>query len=459
MVGQRRDWLLIGLSTLGTALALVATVQTLQLQVDASRALLCGSSTWFDCRTAHASSFSHFLGIPIAWYGVLLFFWVTVALACGEALGLSRDAVRFTCRITLLGALPVCAAEAYAMLFLLRVVCPLCVSIDLVVLLLFLGLATGRRQAGVGIIKYWRGFRERAASGPSLKAQGDIRWCFGSLLMLFATGLVAMSVVSNVVFRVGKVDVAREAREHFLQAPTRLVVPGDAPSWGSPGATVEIVVASDFLCPICKESGLVLRGLLAEYAGSTRLRFLNYPLSTQVNPYVKHDIHPLAGMAASAALSAQKMGGFWSFHDEMFRNQSGISKQRILDLATHRGWDAGKFWEEMGSPRTSNRLRQDIEAAHSAGVLGTPTVWVNGRVVRRWSTPPLLRRILDAELDRRGSSATGRPRQAARRPTGPEHPPFSFSAAGTEAGMRPRMVEIHTLRREPPVPGGTMRRR
>ena len=53
-----------------------------------------------------------------------------------------------------------------------------------------------------------------------------------------------------------------------------------------------------------------------------------------------------------------------------------------MKLAAKRGWDGEAFAACIDSEESFQRVRNDIEVGHRAKVVGTPTVFFNGRLER-----------------------------------------------------------------------------
>jgi protein-disulfide isomerase/uncharacterized membrane protein len=401
------DRVLVGLCLSGAALSLVATFQTLQIQSSALGTMLCSVTSWLDCRAAHASRFASVGDVPVAWGAFLFYLWIGVAWVAAVPLGIGRRAVAKAAGLLTLAALLVCAVEAGVMVFRLRTLCPVCLALDANTGLLAWALLKARAAGRAGLPGPAGGAQPPASAGPQLPASAgpsrrnaDLAWCGASFVFLAVAGVACMWGVHGVLSRNERIDEAAAVREYFRHQPGEVVVPAGAPTWGTAGARVVVVMYSDFQCPFCKPAGLTLARMLADYQGSVALRFVNYPLDGAVNPYVPRSLHPLAGLAAAAALCAQERGQFWGFHDDLFRNQERLSERLIGELARRRGWSTEAFAARMRSEGIAGRLREDVEAAHRSGVTGTPSIFINGRPVRHWYHPRVLREILRVELGR-----------------------------------------------------------
>ncbi|MBW2671057.1 MAG: thioredoxin domain-containing protein [Deltaproteobacteria bacterium] len=122
---------------------------------------------------------------------------------------------------------------------------------------------------------------------------------------------------------------------------------------------------------------------------NVKIVFKNFPLRR----------HKYATKAAMAALAADGQGKFWQFHDRLFKNYKQLSDQKIKDIARDLGFDIEKFEKQMKDPGILAQIRQDMLDGNQAGVRGTPTVFIGGRLLRNWS-PKEFQKLIDKELGR-----------------------------------------------------------
>lgn len=144
---------------------------------------------------------------------------------------------------------------------------------------------------------------------------------------------------------------------------------------GAAEAPVTIVVFSDYQCPYCSRLAKTLQEVLDKYPEDAKLVFKNYPLS----------IHKSAKEAALAALAAKKQEKFWEVHDLLFENYKTLSSEKIEEIAQEAGLDPEKFAEDMKAPELEKLIDKDVKEARTAGVRGTPTVFINGKIVKKKS--------------------------------------------------------------------------
>jgi len=131
----------------------------------------------------------------------------------------------------------------------------------------------------------------------------------------------------------------------------------------------------------------LLEQVLEKNPEKVRIVFKNFPLRS----------HPFALKAATAAMAAGKMGKFWEFHDLLFQNHDRINDEKISEIATTLGLDQETLDKDMQDPEIGQQIRRDFQDGIDAGVRGTPTVFINGKLLRDRS-PEGLQRAVDEAL-------------------------------------------------------------
>jgi protein-disulfide isomerase len=115
-----------------------------------------------------------------------------------------------------------------------------------------------------------------------------------------------------------------------------------------------------------------LEQVLKQHPRQVKVVFKHYPLRR----------HTWALPAAQAATAAGNHGKFWEFHDLLFKNYNKLSDSKIEEIAVSVGLDSRALKEEMKAPRIADRIDADVHNGKSAGVRGTPTVFIDGVVLR-----------------------------------------------------------------------------
>lgn len=145
---------------------------------------------------------------------------------------------------------------------------------------------------------------------------------------------------------------------------TRLPVKGPA------NASVTVIVFSDYLCPVCNALESVLHQVLEKYPNDVKLVH-------KLCPY-----HDFSKEAVEAAYAAWDQGKFWEYHDLLFYNQLLLNKPKITAIAEKLHLDLKRFNKKMKDPVIQKLIERDMADVSRLGILGTPTVYINGKVLK-----------------------------------------------------------------------------
>lgn len=161
------------------------------------------------------------------------------------------------------------------------------------------------------------------------------------------------------------------AKEAAVSAERFSVNLAGAPSLGPENAAITMVVFSDFECPFCNKGADRLKVLQAKYGANLRIAFKQRPL-----PF-----HKNARLAAKASIAAANQGKFWEYHDTLFEDQSKLNRDGLISVAKDLGLDADRFAKDLDAPETDAKVKADEAEADKLDVRGTPTFFVNGRMI------------------------------------------------------------------------------
>ena len=131
----------------------------------------------------------------------------------------------------------------------------------------------------------------------------------------------------------------------------------------------------------------LLEQVLGQYPKEVKVVFKNFPLPS----------HKFAMKAAIAALAAGSQGKFWEFHDLLFQDYNRLNDQKVKEIVVKLGLNEQEFEKKMADPQIVQKIRQDYTEGVAAGVNGTPTLFVNGRLLRNRSLEGF-REIIAKEL-------------------------------------------------------------
>src|SRR5436190_5770689 len=178
-------------------------------------------------------------------------------------------------------------------------------------------------------------------------------------------------------------------------------VPGAEPSHfrGSENASVTLEEFGDFECPPCGLLYPVLKGIEGEHGPRLKVIFREFPLMPN---------HPHSLAAARAAEAAGLQGKFFEMHDLLYENQTKWKEMFDVRPAFEAyakviGLDVERWKKDQTSEAVEQRIFLDGNRAHSLGVKGTPTVFLNGTEIPfEQLTPEGLRAAINQAFSKAG---------------------------------------------------------
>jgi protein-disulfide isomerase len=155
--------------------------------------------------------------------------------------------------------------------------------------------------------------------------------------------------------------------------PSRVVsLPLDgSPAKGPADAQVTVVEFADLECPACRAAQPAVDAVLAAHAGNVRLVLKLYPIAT----------HPHAEAAAHAALAAGRQGKFWEMEHALLKGQEHLEPGDIEGYARKLGLDMTRFRADLNAPDIAAKVGRDRQLGDAVKVNGTPTLFVDGRML------------------------------------------------------------------------------
>ena len=210
--------------------------------------------------------------------------------------------------------------------------------------------------------KFYNENKQQFGGRPFAEVKDDLVRLLNVREQLQAKAAFAVNLRKTATIKINLVEPA---------PPTFTVAAEGRPALGDAKAPVTVVVFSDFECPKCALAHDMLDEIAREYAGKVRLIARNYPLEQ----------HRYAYKAALAAEAALEQGKYWEYAKLLFANQKSLSVEKLKELATQAGLDRARFDAALDSAKHAEAVDRDMADGGRAGVLGTPTVYVNGRPV------------------------------------------------------------------------------
>ena len=165
---------------------------------------------------------------------------------------------------------------------------------------------------------------------------------------------------------------------------------------GDPDAPHSVIVYEDFLCPFCGELEGAPRDDFERLAeeGELLVEYRPFNLLERISDYSPRAVNAFAVVLEESGPEVAKR-----YHDLLFDNQPSESgpfpaNQDLLDLAVEAGAEEDEVSEGILEVTMRDWVDDATAAAIEAGVQGTPTVILDGKVVQGQPQD-----ILDAVLE------------------------------------------------------------
>jgi len=394
---KRNGWLVITFAAVGLAICLYLYSFHVELLMgEIKSGPLCGADNGLGCHSVASGPYSSMLGLPLAAWGAI-FFSALVLLGFGGVI-FWRDSGRVFLRWAFFLAVFGLAFDlylAYTMIFRIEAICWLCVAtyaINFVIIIILIKGVSKEPKPRTSLSAIFPGTKD--AQGIDLYYRNVIKGLLiGGILLAAVTGVAGSQFLSRSLTENDREQLAKIKKNLSQQRP-RFMETANRPAMGADNASVTVVEFSDFLCPFCAKASQFIK--LAESGAHDKVRFVfrHYPLDKACNSRLRSNIHPGACLLAEGAACANEQDKFWEFHDIAFETKRDISRSKIMDIASKTGLDLNEFKSCLDSGRGMQVVAEDIAAARNAGVKSTPTLFINGRLLRGVPKPWVLNEIL-----------------------------------------------------------------
>jgi len=188
---------------------------------------------------------------------------------------------------------------------------------------------------------------------------------------------------------VGAPEVVRP-KKAAPTAPQKAQLAKWTPVRGPALAKVTIVEYGDFQCPFCARAAQTMATLQKEYGNDLRIAYRHNPLA----------FHAHACELAEVAMAAAEQGKFWEMLDYIYAHQQDLDEQKYEDSAQAVILDLPRYRKSLLAHAHGKEIDEDIAEAVKVGAHGTPTFFVNGRVIAGAQPIEVFRTAIDAEREK-----------------------------------------------------------
>lgn len=224
-----------------------------------------------------------------------------------------------------------------------------------------------------------------------------LRWSLFLLMLISIGGFSQYLLFRTSVKNLTSVNLDEVAKEFQLEKVNTIPFNDKSPLIGSEKAPVQIVVFSSFQCPACKTIGPILENVSRKFGEEIGITFKHFPLSSDCNPSLQFNMQPQSCNAAFAAIAAQQQNLFWEYHDQLFQSDLNFDEATFKSIAEKIGLNIEKWETDRQSATTNQLLIEDLKIALEIGINATPSVFINGRLLKNFQESALIY-IIEDEL-------------------------------------------------------------
>jgi len=202
-------------------------------------------------------------------------------------------------------------------------------------------------------------------------------------MLLIGGGVVLVILAIIIIPTIYKALVPPPPVGDFKQITPEARPNENGTSMGDPNAPVKLDSWEDFQCPSCQQfTETVEPQILEAYikTGKVYYTFHQYPF-IDTNSVTKE-----SHQAANASMCAAEQNRFWDYRDIVFANWQGenqgyLADNRLVAFAQSIGLDMTKFNACFKANKYSAQIQADFTKGQQMGVQGTPSVFVNGKIL------------------------------------------------------------------------------
>jgi uncharacterized membrane protein/protein-disulfide isomerase len=390
MTARSSSILLALFAALGLAASGTATWVHSELVRNPDASSFCDLSARVSCKQAYLSQFGSLGGVPVALWGLAFFALVLLLLWGARRSAHLRESVPgYIFGLSTIG-LAFVLYLGYASFFILKEICPLCVTTYLAVIGLFLVSGASNTES---------------MASTARRAIRDL----GALVLSPVALVVAILFLSGVVSAVAFFPRPAEARPVIAAHPLTDQQKTDLEQWWNvqprldlaipnDGAKVLLVKFSDYQCPGCRATYFAYEPLLAKYKDRPKdLKYVlqHFPLSSECNPAVQTVMHPASCTAAAAVVMAGSKGTADELNDWLFMHQQELSPSTVREAAKDVAGIAdfnADYANAIAEVKREGALGGQLKVAE------TPTYFLNGRRIAPAITPEAMEFLIELEL-------------------------------------------------------------
>lgn len=209
--------------------------------------------------------------------------------------------------------------------------------------------------------------------------------------------VIAGFLIAGAIFIIRPAETGKSAWE--VNNSTAAMNEDDDPVLGDSTAPVTFINFGDFRCQFCARFQREIKPMIIEkYVKTGKVKYVYRDLITMGENSI---------LAAEAANCAGEQDKYWDYADYLHGGETGHSNiyttDSLTEIASSLDLKISLFKECLISGKYKEEIKKDTDDARASGATGTPTVFINGRLIIGLRPLGEYERIIEEELLKAGA--------------------------------------------------------
>ena len=333
----------------------------------------CSINELIDCDGVAKTTHSQFFGIPLAFWGLFLYFVFLFFTYVDKIKNIEIKGFRIFAYFDVFKnpEAYMCALGEIAFLISISLACLSVFEIQKICILCFFTYFLNLLLAIIAKPKGENLWSVIVISVKDLIADLKVKRyaILFSVLVVAAIGVLTYTTLSDVLAPQVKMQ-----KEFSKKASDYGSISGNV--LGDEKAAVVVHEYTDYQCPYCFVLNTMLHRAVSELK-NLKVVHHNVPLDMECNPLLKQQMHPGSCMLSRYAIAAGLQGKYWDMNNLLF-DKEFVDEADVLEAAKEiKGLDTERLKQDAASEKVKQELKKEIDDAIKIGIDGTPAIRLN----------------------------------------------------------------------------------
>lgn len=359
-----------------TTIALIGFITSIKLTMiywDANfnpyaLASFCSISEFVDCDGVAKTTHSQFLGVPLACWGLFLYFVFLFFTYVDKLKNTRIKNIRIFAYFDVFKnpEAYICAIGIFAFLISMTLACLSIFEIKKICILCFftyilnLLIALVAKPQNTNLINVFK-----TSICDFIDAIKVKKYAIAfSFVVLVAVIFLTFTSISNIM--APQVKLQKEMKTYSTSGNVL----------GEENAEVIVHLYTDYQCPFCFVLNTMLHRAVKELK-NIKIIHHNLPLDMECNKLLNAQMHEGSCLMAKYALAAGKQNKFWNMNNILFDKEYQGEESILKYAKSIKGLNIEKLKKDAYSEEISKQIEQEIKDANIYGIDGTPAIRIN----------------------------------------------------------------------------------